>query len=292
VPARDARVGDTGGALRSRPWVALSVALVFAAVVGGCGGGAAESSSRVAAPSAEPAAPSAEADGARSDAAPSRIAVLLVVVPYAGDDGAPRGVTRTRELARLRAGLVSSMAREPGANLVELARELGEVPADPGPRGEPIVVRRGDGTLPPELERAAFALRPRDASDPIEQRSAFVVVLRLQDPPARAAEIAARHLLVMHRGSQRVPEGITRTREEARARAEEARARAVAGEDWNALVREYTDEQGAPEGGDLGTFGRGTMVPAFERAAFGLEVGEISEVVESPFGFHVIMRYR
>jgi parvulin-like peptidyl-prolyl isomerase len=184
------------------------------------------------------------------------------------------------------------MAREPGANLVELARQFGEVPADPGPRGEPIVVRRGDGTLPAEVERAAFALQPRDASDPIEQQGSFVVVLRLADPPARVREIAARHILVMHRGSRRAPAGITRTREQARARAEEARARALAGEDWNALVREYTDEQGAPEGGDLGTFARGTMVPAFERAAFGLEVGEISEVVESPFGFHVISRYR
>jgi parvulin-like peptidyl-prolyl isomerase len=116
--------------------------------------------------------------------------------------------------------------------------------------------------------------------------------VRAADPPARPAEIGARHLLVMYRGSQRAAETITRTKEEARTRATEALRRARAGEDWVALVREYTDEAGAPEGGDLGVFGHGAMVPAFERAAFALEVGAVSDVVESPFGFHVIQRYR
>lgn len=111
--------------------------------------------------------------------------------------------------------------------------------------------------------------------------------------PATAApeEISAQHLLVMYQGSKSAPKSIKRSREEARARATEALDAVKRGQDFDKVVSAYTDEPGgAARRGALGKFSRDRMVKAFSDAAFALEVGEISPVIESPFGFHVIRR--
>lgn len=78
-------------------------------------------------------------------------------------------------------------------------------------------------------------------------------------------------------------------RAEARKKADGLLARVKAGEGFAGLARQYSEDTGsAKEGGDLGFFGKGNMVPEFEKVAFALKPGEISDVVESPFGFHVI----
>jgi len=103
-------------------------------------------------------------------------------------------------------------------------------------------------------------------------------------------EIAASHILISYQGAER--SSATRTKEEAKKLADEVLAKATApGADFAALAREYSDEPGAKErGGDLGTFKKGAMAKPFEDAAFQLKVGEISGVVETPFGFHIIKR--
>jgi parvulin-like peptidyl-prolyl isomerase len=108
---------------------------------------------------------------------------------------------------------------------------------------------------------------------------------------ATADKIRARHLLIRYSGGMGTPSGVTRTKAQARERASEARQRALQGEDFELLVQEYSDDlASAARGGDLGEFSRDMMVQEFGDAAFSLKPGETSDVVESPYGFHVIQR--
>jgi peptidyl-prolyl cis-trans isomerase NIMA-interacting 1 len=121
--------------------------------------------------------------------------------------------------------------------------------------------------------------------EPVEQAES-------QEPGEALPEtIAASHILVMYQGSTRAPDRITRSKEEARKRADAAHTRARAGEDFAKLVAEFSDEPGAADrGGHLGRFRRGMMIKPFEQAVFRLKPGEISAVVETEFGFHIILR--
>lgn len=76
---------------------------------------------------------------------------------------------------------------------------------------------------------------------------------------------------------------------QSRAKAEELVKRARAGEDFAKLAQEFSQDRGSKAlGGDLGWFGRGEMLKPFEDAAFSLKAGEVSGVVETQFGYHVI----
>lgn len=110
------------------------------------------------------------------------------------------------------------------------------------------------------------------------------------EPPAEE-RIGASHVLVQYQGSMRASPEIKRTKEEAQKLAGEIAAKAKKGQDFTGLAKQYSDEPGAKErGGSLGKFAKGQMVKPFADAAFALKPGEVSGVVETSFGFHVIKR--
>jgi parvulin-like peptidyl-prolyl isomerase len=103
-----------------------------------------------------------------------------------------------------------------------------------------------------------------------------------------AQQISASHILLMYAGSTR--SSATRSKEEAQAQIAEIRQQLGEGTEFGALARAHSDCGSRQAGGDLGSFGRGQMVKSFEDAAFALEVGETSDIVETPFGYHIIRR--
>ncbi len=111
--------------------------------------------------------------------------------------------------------------------------------------------------------------------------------------PAPAAEtVGASHILVAYKGALRAQPQITRSKAEAKAEATRlAKLAQKPGADFAALAKEHTDDpSGKTSGGTLGEFTRDRMVKPFADAAFAMKPGDVSDPVETDFGFHVIKR--
>lgn len=96
-------------------------------------------------------------------------------------------------------------------------------------------------------------------------------------------QVKASHILV-----KVDPEATPEAKAEAKKKIEDILKQVKAGGDFAALAKEHSDCPSAAQGGDLGAFGRGQMVKEFEEAAFAMKPGEISGVVETQFGYHII----
>lgn len=97
---------------------------------------------------------------------------------------------------------------------------------------------------------------------------------------SRPEQVRARHILLKVEGKKE---------EDVKKQAEELVKQLRAGADFAALAKEYSDDPGSKErGGDLGPFGRGRMVPEFDKAAFTQPVNQIGDPVKTQFGYHII----
>ena len=104
--------------------------------------------------------------------------------------------------------------------------------------------------------------------------------------------VTAKHILIRYKGSQVPlrPGQKELTDEEALAKAQDLKKRIAGGEDFGKLaMAESDDAQSGKEGGSLGSFSHGRMVPAFEEAAFKLPAGQLSDPVKTQFGYHLIL---
>lgn len=211
-----------------------------------------------------------------------RLAGYHLLVQWDGADRSGPHVIRTKEEAEKLAWDLYERLVD-GANFQELARKYSdelETAHDGGDLGvfEPQqkIARVGR-----TLRRLHFG----ETSQPKESRFGYHIFQR-----RRIDMRHARQILIQYAGAHRAPEGITRTPDEARAQCEAIRSRVTDAASFKALAREESDGEESANGGDLGWLVRGETVAAFDSTLFSLDVGAISPVVESPYGFHLIYR--
>lgn len=108
---------------------------------------------------------------------------------------------------------------------------------------------------------------------------------------AEYEQAKASHILIRFKGSTvpLKPGQKDLTEEEALAKAKDLRAKILAGGDFATIAKAESDDTGSgANGGSLGSFGKGRMVPAFDQAAFSQPIGQVGEPVKSQFGYHII----
>jgi hypothetical protein len=146
-------------------------------------------------------------------------------------------------------------------------------------------------TAPPAHRRGATEAAAEAPLDPPAPPETRVVAEKTPPSPEPSDQVECSHILVSYQGATRAKPTVTRTRDEARELATQLAAKArEPGVDFAQLAKDASDGPSGVEGGVLPRFGRQQMVKPFSDAAFALRPGEISSVVETNFGFHVIRR--
>jgi len=194
----------------------------------------------------------------------------------------PPNITREKAEAQ-------TIADEIGAKLnKENFEELAAQHNDFQPGGPLFLGAFSEDTAPsPEIMDGLKSMKYGDVTGPVELPMGFAFIRRVP-----VEQRAGSHILISYKGAQNANPSITRTKEEAYARAQELISELKDKVDsFPEYAREHSDGPSGPNGGSLGTWFKGKMVPEFEKALDTMEVGTItSECVETAFGYHIIRK--
>jgi peptidyl-prolyl cis-trans isomerase SurA len=201
------------------------------------------------------------------------LAHILVVVPeQASADKIQTYRSRAEQaLAKLRGGAPFAQVAAGFSDAQDALKggELGWRPAD---------------RLPPLFAESLQKMKPGEASEVLRSPSGFHIVKlldrRSKDTPVVITQTHARHILI--KTSELVSEN------EAKTRLQEIKQRIDKGADFAEQARLHSEDGSAPQGGDLGWLSPGETVPEFESAMDALKVGQVSGLVQSGFGWHLI----
>lgn len=221
---------------------------------------------------------------AAPDDTPPCVGASHLLVTYQHAVGGQGRTTRTREQARVRAEHLLALARARGTDFGDLARRFtddGSSAMDGGDLGAVC-----PGQLHPAVERAAFSLGSGQVSDLVESSYGFHFVHR--HPPS---EVQAAEIVITYTGAVRYTPREPRDAQQAHELARQVHERLRAGADFAVQARAHSDLANHEHGGFYPIFRRGSRHPEFEEIVFGLPVGGVSDIVETPTGFHIVKRF-
>lgn len=202
-----------------------------------------------------------------------RLAHILVTVP--------QQATPDQIEARRRRALQALSELRQGSNFVQVAATYSDAP-DALQGGN--LGWRDSGRVPALFLDAIMKLKPDEVSDILRSPNGFHLIKLLEVRGKAKADAVpqthARHILL------RPKEGVSDA--EARERLVRLRERVLGGADFAELAKVHSDDASATKGGDLGWVSPGDTVPEFEKAMNGLRDGEVSQPIQTPFGWHLV----
>jgi peptidyl-prolyl cis-trans isomerase SurA len=140
------------------------------------------------------------------------------------------------------------------------------------------------GQLPVEFEDAAYNTPKGEVNPSVIRTKYGFHIIKVTDKKERIPQIRASHILVSFNNEKGVPDTAF-----AKAKLDTVLRKLKAGEDFAKVAMQYSDDTGSKQqGGDLNYFERRMMVKEFDEAAFNLNVGQVSKVVKTNFGYHII----
>ena len=176
------------------------------------------------------------------------------------------------------AGKFADLARRKGADFMALAKEYSDA------KGYEIpIVEVADPRLPAFM-REAMKLKEGQVGDPVETELGWAVLRRT---PAQTVRVS--HVLIAWEGASRAT--TTRSKEDARKLIESVQKQLKGGKSFGELAQANSDDPGTKDkGGEIGELVRGNAEESFDKAAFALKPGGVSGIVETSFGYHLILR--
>jgi peptidyl-prolyl cis-trans isomerase SurA len=169
-----------------------------------------------------------------------------------------------------------------GANFEEMAKKYSQDTYSRPLGGDIYYITAG--MLPESFEDAAYATEPGHVYPHVVKTKYGFHIIKVTDKKERVPEIRASHIMIGFNNAQGKPDTAA-----ALAKIDSILTKIKNGADFAKMAEEYSQDPGSKEkGGDLGFFARRRMVKEFDETAFQLKVGEVSGVVKSRFGYHLI----